>query len=218
MQTSEILKKEWPVFVLLLYPFLFILLAWNQLPPQIPVHWNFAGEADSFVNKEYGIFLIPLFNVGIWLLLIFLPRIDPRYRNYLQNPKAFRIIRLVVVFMLVILNCTSFCIALGYNINMVTVVYYTILLLFLVLGNSIVNIRSNYFIGVRTPWTLSNEDVWRKTHRFAGKLWVALALFFTVIGLVLPITSSLLLLSFIALVVCIPVGYSYVVHRQHYHR
>jgi uncharacterized membrane protein len=215
---KETLKKEWLAFILLAYPFLFILLAWEKLPAQIPVHWNFEGEVDSFINKEYQIFFLPLFNVGIWLLLFFLPRIDPRYRHYLQNPKAFRTIRLAIVFILSLLNCTSFCIAIGYNINMVTAVYYSILLVFLVLGNSIVNIRSNYFIGIRTPWTLSNEDVWRKTHRFAGKLWIGLALFFIGAGLLLPLTSSFLLLFFIALAVFIPVGYSYALYRQQNNR
>lgn len=218
METSGILKKEWPSLVLLAYPFLFILFAWNKLPAHIPVHWNFAGEADSFLDKGYEVFLMPLFNIAIWLLLLFLPRIDPRRRNYIDHPKAFRVIRLIIICLLVALNCLSLCIALGYHIDMVTTPYYLVLLLFLVLGNSIVNIRSNYFIGVRTPWTLANEDVWRKTHRFAGKLWVGLALFFLGAGLALPAIRPGLLLSFIALAVVLPTGYSYIAYRQEYKR
>lgn len=214
METPDTLKKEWPSFVLLAYPFLLTLLAWDRLPDHIPIHWNLEGEADSFAGKGHEVFFMPLINVGVWLLLFMLPRIDPRRHHYLRHPKAFRTIRLAIVFVLVVLNCISLYIAIGYNIDMVTVLYYLLLLLFLVLGNSIVSIPSNYFIGIRTPWTLDNENVWRRTHRFAGRLWVALALLFIAAGLALPVTSHVLLLAFLALAVCIPVVYSYLLYRQ----
>ncbi len=209
------LKKEWYVVLLLILPFIASAYLWNDLPDEVPTHFNLQGEADDWGPKWVNAIMIPGIALATYLSLIFIPFIDPKKRiESRQKPiAAIRIIlSLFFVFMYVFVMAES----LGTDINFGIYLQIGIGLLFLALGNYMQSIKQNYFIGVKTPWTLESEEVWKRTHRLTAKVW-------TVGGLVMmisPLTISNPILYWtifsvvVSVLVLVPVIYSYVIFQK----
>lgn len=209
------LKKEWYVVLLLILPFIASAYLWNDLPDEVPTHFNLQGEADDWGPKWVNAIMIPGIALATYLSLIFIPFIDPKKRiESRQKPiAAIRIVlSLFFVFMYVFVMAES----LGTDINFSIYLQIGIGLLFLALGNYMQSIKQNYFIGVKTPWTLESEEVWKRTHRLTAKVW-------TVGGLVMmisPLTISNPILYWtifsivVSVLVLVPVIYSYVIFQK----
>lgn len=166
------LKHDWFLFVLILALFFISFYAYPKLPEQVAMHWNLEGEADNFMGRFWGAFMMPLLGLGILLLMIFLPVIDPRRENYTKFSKSYRLIRIGLVLFFAVIHIVALGVNLGYNIDIGKIVSLGIGILFILIGNYMPKIRHNYFLGIKVPWTLASEKVWRKTHRLAGKLYV----------------------------------------------
>lgn len=209
-------KKELPILLIVIAPIIALLALWSQLPESLPIHWNFQGEVDGYGKK----WATPLINIGIYLALLFIPFIDPRMRNYqIFSDTYFKIRILFAVFMSVILGI-SMAIGLGYESSINQFVDFAKLLpilictLFVLLGNYMGNIRPNWFLGIRTPWTLDSETVWKKTHRLAGKLWFWGGILGIVLMFLLPVMiAKSLVFGGIILLSIVPVIYSFVIYR-----
>ena len=186
-----------------LLPFGYLAWVWNTLPQQVAVHFDINGNPDRYSGKTELIFILSLVCLLPWALVKFLPNIDPR--NKLQeNPGALRNIRLVVTLFTSAIGCVVVQAALDGGKSIEVLLPILVGGFFAALGNYLINIKPNYFIGIRTPWTLENETVWRKTHRIGGKLmfWagcavvVAAVLFPTKIAMwcmiSIPIVASLI--------------------------
>ena len=147
-----------------------------NFPDQVPTHWNYKGEVDSYSSKAFGAFFYPILNVGVYLLFLFIPYIDPKKDRYKDFAKAYHVFKaMFVVFMTLIYFHASWA-GLGHSISINVVVPAAVGILFLVIGNYMSKIKTNWFMGIRTPWTLSNEQVWNKTHRLSGKIFIGLGL------------------------------------------
>lgn len=207
------LKREALILAILLLPFVLIILKWNAFPDQVPMHFNAKGEVDRVGDKVPGLLLTPLMNIGLYFLFMVLPKIDPRRMNYAKFEDKYRMIRLSIHIFMTFIFVLIAAHSLGYRFGFPKMVLYGVLLLFLVLGNYFRTVRPNYFIGVRTPWTLANEVVWTKTHRFTASLWVITSL---IMMAVLPFLGHIetVLIVYIAIVTVIPIGYSYIVFRR----
>lgn len=209
----EKLKKDWLIAIMLVIPFVFIAMYWNKFPDRIPTHFNGDGVPDDYSSKGFGLFLLPLVNIAMYIMFIILPKIDPSRRNYGLFLDKYNVIRMVLhIFITFVFFLTSIY-ALGYHYNMTMLILYGVLILFLVLGNVMGNVRHNYFIGVRTPWTLANEEVWTKTHRMTSKLWVFSTL---IMMIVLPLVPApdIAFIAYAATISIIPIVYSYVIFRK----
>jgi uncharacterized membrane protein len=154
-------------------------------------------------------------NAGIYLLLVFLPRIDPRRQNVELSLATYNKIRIGSVLFMSVILITIILMNQGLQIDMLKIIFISTLILFAFLGNYFSRVRPNYFIGIRTPWTLENDTVWRKTHQMAGKLWfwtsVALIPFVLLAkpAVVVPIfIAATLILSIV------PIAYSYYLFAQ----
>ncbi|RMH69341.1 MAG: DUF1648 domain-containing protein [Gemmatimonadetes bacterium] len=214
MKVSEFIKKEVLIWLVMAVPFVVLGLVWEKLPEQVPLHWNFRGEVDRYGGK-ISLLKMALINIGVYVLMLVLPKIDPRRRNYNLFERPYHIIRLLIHLLLSALLIASVVIALGYPLHMPTVVQLIIVGVFLALGNYLGNIRPNYFVGIRTPWTLENEEVWKKTHRVAAMLWV----FSSVMMLGLRVfvghdLFSYLFIGYMVLIVLVPVIYSYAIYPK----
>ncbi|RYD68849.1 MAG: SdpI family protein [Sphingobacteriales bacterium] len=207
------LKKDWLIWLFLLAPFAIITYFWDRFPAEIPLHWNMNGEADSYGSKLEGLLLMPLVNIGLYILLLVLPYIDPKKANYALFKSPYQILRFVIHIFLFLAFMMIIFTVLGYDISSQKIIPLAVIALMLVLGNYMGTIRPNYFVGIKTPWTLANEDVWVKTHRFSGKIWVFASLIMLVIALFLPINEIIMLL-YIALLVLPPFVYSYLEFRK----
>jgi uncharacterized membrane protein len=185
-----------------------------QLPDKIPTHWNFQGEVDGWSGKAFGVFFFPLLNLILYPLMILLPRIDPRRQNYIYFSRAYAVIRVTLHFFFAIIYVISLLAALGYPLEISFIVKFFVSLLFVVLGNYMGKIKHNYFVGIKTPWTLANEEVWYKTHRLAAPLWVAAGILGMVLSFFQQIWASYIMFGSIIVIVVIPMVFSYLFYRQ----
>ena len=214
MTIRETLAKDWPVLLILAFPFVLIGFVWDQIPEQIAMHWNIRGEVDGWGEKGFDVFFLPLINLGVYLLLLFIPYIDPKRKADHQQKalRAFRFILPVIFTGLFVLMLLQW---LGYDFGMNNMVYLAIAFLFLLMGNYLQSLKPNYFIGIRTPWTLENEDIWRKTHRMGGKVWMIVSLILIALWFFVP-TASFSTVFFIGVltIVLIPTGYSFYLYMK----
>ncbi|MBN8858221.1 MAG: SdpI family protein [Sphingobacteriales bacterium] len=208
------------VWTILLAPPVFLWMIWQKLPDSVPMHYNIHGEADRYGSKSelltvIGVMLIV--NIGVYLLLSNLHRIDPRKKYTNENMPVMKRLAFIVVFFLSVLSCYMIYTALhtGSNFSGKFMVVITGLL-FAALGNYMYNIKPNYFAGLRLPWTLENEDNWKYTHRIAGRMWFAGGLILTTLAFFLPAKAGFIALIIItAIIVIVPSVYSYRFYKQH---
>lgn len=166
------LKKEWYNLLLLILPFLVMPFIWDQLPAQIPTHWNLQGKVDGYSSRAVGMLMLPLVNIGTYLLILYLPAIDPKKRIEVDQ-KPIPILRTLLVVLLLGLHGWIIASALGTQIQSQGWLYLGLAVFFVVMGNYLRTIKPNYFIGIRVPWALENADNWKATHRLASYLWVS---------------------------------------------
>lgn len=176
-------KTEWPNWVLIAGMFILAAITWPSAPDRIPVHWNVYGQVDRYGGKVEGLLMLPLLSLGIYILMLFLPRIDPGRANYQRFAGAYSTIRVAVTaLMAVICGVTNLWIR-GYQVDMSLVVSLAVGALLIVIGNLMGKIRPNWFVGIRTPWTLSSKLSWTKTHRLGGWLFIVMGLAFIAAGI-----------------------------------
>ncbi|MCB0144848.1 MAG: SdpI family protein, partial [Caldilineaceae bacterium] len=156
--------------------FLIAAWAWMQLPADasIPVHWGINGEADRYGGKFEGLLMPPLITLGIVLLMAFIPRLDPRGENIVRSSAAYKAIWVVIMLFMLLIYGIALLAIFGWPLDIGRIVGGAVGILFIILGNYMGKIRSNYTMGIRTPWTLASELSWNKTHRLGGKLFVTL--------------------------------------------
>lgn len=209
-----------PVVVLgiLAVPFIYLLQIYSSLPAQVPKHFNTAGEPDSYTAKHnlWGILaLTSVIALFIYLLFTNITRIDPKKKAALSGD-AFRKISIALVILIAALNCMLVAASREQFFPFSRLMPVLLGLLFAYLGNRMLNIRPNYFFGIRTPWALENENNWKATHRLGGKLFFAGGFLIVIAAFALPphFTGPALLVI-IGTMTLIPVVYSYYYFRQH---
>lgn len=158
--------------LIIIATFLLGILMYNKLPESIPIHWNFAGEVDGYGNKFIGTFMVPLIMIALWLAMIYLPKIDPKKENYNKFDKSYKLFQSILLTFFFIIQIIVVLSAMGYNISINRAMPIVSGVLMILIGNYIPKAKSNFFYGIKTPWTLSSEVSWRKTHRLGGKLFV----------------------------------------------
>ena len=166
------MSRRWVGGVLVGLMLLLSMAVWSRLPEQIPTHWNFRGQVDGWSGRAVGALLAPAIALAVWLLLPLLRRLDPRKANYERFEETFFVIVNCIVLFMGVMHVLMLGAALGWPIDMTRAVFGLIGVVFIVLGNFLPRLRSNWWMGVRTPWTLENDRVWRETHRFAGWTFV----------------------------------------------
>ncbi|QWI19363.1 SdpI family protein [Bacillus wiedmannii] len=164
-------KHIFPLLIILLTTLMWI-VTFNQLPSELITHWNITGDSDTYSDKFTTMSLFISLMIGQYLLSILLPKIDPKKANYEKFSTGYNIIFNMMLVVLAIINGMTILTGLGYNLPIITLGHVILGGIFIVLGNYLQQVRPNFFIGIRTPWTLSSEKVWKDTHRFSSKLFV----------------------------------------------
>jgi len=190
-------------------------LLWNQLPEQMASHWNENDQVDGTMSKFWGVWMMPLVTLGMFGLFLLIPNIDPLKANIAKFRSTFNLfIALIVAFMLYMHGLT-FVWNLGFqNFKMSAAMLPFLGILFIFIGYMLRQAKRNWFIGIRTPWTLSSDSVWDKTHQLGSILFMvsgAFAIFGGLFGgmiafwlLFVPLIGSTLFL----------VIYSYILYRD----
>ena len=167
---NKISKARLIMWVLALAPAIIVAVLYNSLPDMIPMHWNARGEVRY--DPKMHIWIMAMASPAIAALFMLLPKIDPRKENYEKFREYYD--RFALFIMLFMLGVLGLILSESFNpgrLRVDNVVLAVCGLLFMFLGNMMPKLKSNFFIGIRTPWTISNADVWHKTHRLAGFLW-----------------------------------------------
>jgi immunity protein, SdpI family len=172
MTRTTHLRSEAPHWLLLAANVGIAAYGWATLPDVVPVHWGINGEADRMGGRA-ELLLLPLASLGTYVLLRVLPRIDPGRDNYAQFGDAYAAIRLLILAGLTAMAAVTVLAAGGAPVNVSRVMGVITGLLVAGLGNLMGKVRPNFFVGIRTPWTLTSKRAWVKTHRVGG--WVMTA-------------------------------------------
>lgn len=147
-----------------------------EMPETVASHWGANGEVNGYMSRFWGVFLMPMISVGLFLLLMIVPKVDPNKANIAKFRKYFN--GFIVTFFAFFFYIHLLTIAwnLGNDFNMTQYLAPAFAAFFFYVGVLVENSEPNWTIGIRTPWTLSNEEVWRKTHKLGGKLFKLSAL------------------------------------------
>ncbi|MBU1038955.1 SdpI family protein [Patescibacteria group bacterium] len=185
-----------------------------SLPETVASHWDFRGQVDGWTSKQIHSLLLPGIMAGIYILFLILPYFDPKKERYQEFAKVYHIFKSLIIttFLIVYLATTLYNV--GYDLNIGLIIASTIGLLMIIIGNYMGKIKKNWFVGIRTPWTLSNENVWNKTHRVGGWMFIIFGL---VIILAPNLPANLALYVFISGALLTTLGtfaYSYFAWRQ----
>ena len=193
----------------ILLPILVGVILWNQLPEQIPSHWNAAGEIDGWSNKAFAVFGMPLILLAFQWLCVLGTSADPKRESH--SGKILHLVFWIIPVLSAVLHAVTYAVALGKEVQMEMVMPIMIGLILAIVGNYLPKCKQNYTIGIKIPWTLNSEENWNRTHRFAGRLWV-------VCGLIIMLTGFFggfwIFFGIVLLMVLAPFIYSYVLHRK----
>ena len=149
------------------------LLLWNQLPDPMDSHWNINDQADGYMSKTWAVFLMPLITLGMFVLFLVIPSIDPLKANIAQFRGAFNLFIVLIIACMVYIYGLTLAWNLGYTgFRMSSAMLPALGLLFIFMGFMMRQAKRNFFIGIRTPWTLSSDKVWNETHRLGALLFM----------------------------------------------
>src|SRR5947208_2588802 len=188
--------------------------AYPRLPPTVATHWNLRGTPDGFSSRGLAVAIMPLLIVGMTGLFNVLPKIDPRRENYARFLTSYWLIANAVIVFMLVAHAMIIASGLGFSVRVDRLMPVGVGLLFVFLGNYLTRVEPNWFVGIRTPWTLSSDTVWRKTHRTGGWLFVIGGLMLASTAL-LPRAAFLpLLIATIVIMPAIPIVQSYVLWKR----
>ena len=152
--------------------------AWPRIPDgaRVAIHFGPGGEPDGFTGKGWALTMTPLLTAGLSVLFLLLPRVEPRQRHLVASLRALNAVWVGVAAFLAVAHAHVALYAAGYRVPAGAVMSAGVGSLLILIGNYLPKVRSNWFLGIRTPWTLSSERSWHRTHRLAGRLFVAAGL------------------------------------------
>jgi uncharacterized membrane protein len=184
-----------------------------QLPDPMPSHWNAAGQVDGYMTKVWGIFMMPLVTAGLTLLLVFVPQIDPLRANIAQFRSLYNLFIVGFVAYMLYVYALTLLASLGYDFNMTLMLIPAMGLVFIGIGYMMKSAKRNFFIGIRTPWTLSSDTIWDETHKLGAKMFMGS-------GAVVFLSAFLgesgvwLMMAALFAAVLVPIVYSYVLWKR----
>jgi uncharacterized membrane protein len=195
-----------------LIPALVGLWMYKELPVQMAIHFNAHNEVNGTMGRPAALAIL-VFLAGIPLYSKLGRIMDPKKENYGKFEGAYGKFRWVITIFVFLVGMFLITYNLGYDVSPEWISSVLIGILFMIIGNFMGQIRFNYTFGIRTPWTLSNETVWRKTHRMAGPLWMLAGIMMALSAFTSGAWGAIPMISSIAVAVLIPTGYSYWLHR-----
>ncbi len=201
------------LFIIVIACFITGALVYPALPAHLISHWNATGHPNGVLGKFWGTFLLPfimLFIIGVWALL---PRIDPLDRHFKSFRYVYDFLWFLIVSFLAYVYALMLGINLGWQVNMLSAIMPALGILIFIIGFLLIKIKRNWFVGIRTPWTISSDTVWRKTHHLASILFKAAGVTIFLGGLIEPQFALWWIFAPIGVAVLVPVIYSYFVYR-----
>lgn len=188
---------------------------YDLLPEQVPMHWNIAGEVDGYGDRWLALLFGPVVCSVLWLLALILPKLLPRLSIASQSHPVIYFFLNTTIFFQCVVHVVILIYALGWQISVAWILIMVSGLLLALLGNECSRLPPNWVVGIRTPWTLSNSEVWRRTNRVGGRLLVMTGLATVLASLFFPLNLALLMLVATSISTAVfLIWYSYDLSRQ----
>ncbi len=210
----ENLKGDLPIWFWLAGLLIAAFLIYPHLPERVPSHWNIRGEVDAYSSRFFGAFFPPLMAIGLYALLLLVPLLDPKRENYARFAAAYRWLRWGFVLFMSAIYAVTVLYSLGHRVDVGIAVKALTGALFTLIGMAMGSFQHNYFVGIRTPWTLASEEVWQRTHRLGAKVWTAGGLVCLASAPVAGAWGAAIYFAALAAMVAIPIVYSYILFRR----
>lgn len=211
------MRSRWLGYVIASVLFGLSLWAFPQLPPTVPSHWNLHGEVTGYAPRWVAAFLLPATLLGMRVGATWLPRLDPLGKNYERFIDTYWVVVNSVLLVMGVLHVAMLANGLGAPVSMGRLAPAGLGILLMLLGNVLGRVEPNWFVGIRTPWTLSSEQVWRKTHRVGAWVFVAAGAGLAGISLTPGLVSIPVLACALGVVAVVPVVYSYYLWKAEQH-
>jgi uncharacterized membrane protein len=188
-------------------------LAYPDLPGQMAIHFTADGTPDDYMSKPLAVALLPALELGIIGLYAVIPRLDPLGENIAEFETYFDLVAIVTVAILAYVHGAVLGYNLGYRFEMAQVIAPMLAVVGIVFGFVVENAKQNWFVGIRTPWSLSNEEVWTRTHERSGVLFKIAGLV-ALLAIPFPQYFEILAIAPLALAAFLPTVYSYILYRR----
>ncbi len=195
-----------------LIPIIFGILFYTRLPETVVIHWDADGNPNGWAPKFLGIIVLPAALAVLNMIFPLLLKVDPKYKY--MNPKVKVLLHWIIPAASILASGVTLLSALGRELNLNLIVPLFLGLVFIIIGNYLPKMTPSYTVGIKLPWTLNNEENWKKTHRMSGFLWV-------VGGIIMILAGVLNFRMIVSIAICIvmvivPVIYSYILYRKGY--
>lgn len=201
------------VFILAMIALILGLALEPYFPDKIAIHWNEQGVADGYGSRFMGIFFMPILIIGLSLLLLGIPQIDPLKKNIEKFKKEYYVFILIFAVYFLYIHVLTLLYNVGLKFNMLSMMIPAFGGFFYYIGVMMEKAKRNYFIGVRTPWTLADEEVWDETHRVGAKGFKVSGIL-TLVGMVFPSIAIWAMMVPLLVVSVYTVVYSYISYKQ----
>lgn len=178
--------RKWIPAALIIGAVVISIVAYPDIPERMPTHWGANGEANGWSSRLWGAWMMPLIMAVLWLLLRAIPHIDPRKANYEKFAGMYDAFIILILGFLLVMHGIVIAAATGRDVKMDRIMMPLVGIFIAAIGFLIPRAAPNWFIGIRTPWTLTSDESWVKTHKLGGPLFVALGLLMAASSLIAP--------------------------------
>ena len=208
MKTTKII-----MLALILIAIILAIAVYPRFPDKVASHWNIKGDVDGYMPRFWATAMLPLILIGCFLLFLVLPKIDPFKRNIKKFEKYYDLIIILVMLFLLYVYILTIIYNFGVKFNMTYAMLPALAILFFFIGAILPKCKRNWFLGIRTPWTLSSDKVWEKTHKLGAVLFKALAVII-LISMFFAEQAMLLFICSLILIILIIFVYSYLEYKK----
>ncbi|WP_066498565.1 SdpI family protein [Abyssisolibacter fermentans] len=201
------------LIILILLSIVCTAFVYSYIPNEVPSHWNIKGAIDEYQSKEFVFFTASL-PLLLYVFMIIIPKIDPKKKSYMKHKKAYRIFIYALILFFIVIHWLTIGVSLDYNLNISSYIKIGVGLLFIILGNYMGQLRHNYTFGIKTPWTLASEKVWKKTHKAGGYGFIISGLIFILTAIFNNEMSFYIALGSLLIIVLALTIYSYLLYKK----
>lgn len=206
--------RKWIPLALIVVAVVISIVAYPKLPDQVPTHWDLSGDVNGWSSRLWGAWMVPLIMAVVWLIMRAIPHIDPRGANYAKFEGMYDWLVILVLAFMLMMHAVVIMSATGAPISMHTIVMPAVGIFIAAIGLMLPRVHPNWFVGIRTPWTLTSDLSWERTHKIGGALFVALGLLMIATTILAPTTAIWVLVIAAAGVVIFLFAYSYRVWKD----
>jgi len=201
------------IFAIIIISFVLGIYLYPMMPDKVASHWNMAGEVNGYMSKFWGLFLLPIMAFFMAGLFLILPKIDPIAKNFDTFRESYNKLIVSIILFLVYVHGLTVVWNLGIKFDLTRFMLPSLGVFFIVLGNSLSHVKRNWFVGIRTPWTLSSDTVWEKTHRLGARLFEMSGIL-VLFGIFVPEAAFWILIISVILSTITTILYSYLLYKK----